>query len=410
MGDYTHLLEINLGGDRVLMKTEPKETKIVLKDELYNQFGWFNNTFFPAVQTASNEFFTEKFSFKLVSASKNINVLFQGDEYFVTKIRIDKQHDVFFRCSSDAIKIILENILGENKKFSLSKITELEAKIISSFNDYMFNGISKFLLPPPPKGQKRKNFDTVHLTFFVKDALSDFGGKLIVSLPQVLLAPRVFKTNSQKVNISDFTESKIDVSIKIGTTKFILKELKNLEKEDIVVFEDSNIHKMRLVFGDYEKDFKLTPNPGLIAPIDNNDNGGNNMEDKPMAQSLWDNITVEMGAEFDKVKISLGELKSIEQGLVVDLASVYDNKVSLKVENKTIAKGELIIINDRYGVKIDEVFASEKANAEQVPPPTGTPEIPQDEAGAEAAPEIVESEGSDEEFDYSDFELDDQDL
>ena len=47
--------------------------------------------------------------------------------------------------------------------------------------------------------------------------------------------------------------------------------------------------------------------------------------------NLWDSIQVDMSAEFDKVKLSLGELKSIEEGLIVDLCSVYDNKISLKV-------------------------------------------------------------------------------
>ena len=71
--------------------------------------------------------------------------------------------------------------------------------------------------------------------------------------------------------------------------------------------------------------------------------------------NLWDSIQVDMSAEFDKVKVTLGELKSIEEGLIVDLCSVYDNKVSLKVGGKTVAAGELVIINDRFGVRIQNV-------------------------------------------------------
>lgn len=385
------------------------EAKISSKDELYGQYNWFYQSFLPSVQTASNEFFTELFSFKLISLSKNLNILFQGDDYFVTKIRIDKQHDIFFRCSSDAVKIILDNVLGKNAKFNISKITELEAKIISSFNDYIYNNISKFLLSPPPTTQKRKNFDTIHLTFFIRDKKSDNGAKLIVSLPQVLLSPQIIKATDEKFNVSSFKTSKLDVKIKVGKTKFSLKELKNLEKEDIVIFEESNIHTMKLTYQDYEKSFKITPNPGLVTPMtnsNNGDNGGHNMDENSLSQSLWDNIQVEMEAEFDKVKISLGELKNIEQGLVVDISSVYNNKIFLKVENKIIAEGELIIINDRYGVKIDEVFASEKNQAEQI---TQAPN--QVEEIAESPQNTVEEdENSDEEFDYSDFELDDQDI
>lgn len=71
--------------------------------------------------------------------------------------------------------------------------------------------------------------------------------------------------------------------------------------------------------------------------------------------NLWDSIQVDMSAVFEKVKISLGELKNIEEGLVVDISSVYDNKVYLQVGDKTVAHGNLVIINDRYGVQISEI-------------------------------------------------------
>lgn len=403
-----------MGGDKVLSGIGT-ETKINVKDDLYKQYKWFYNSFLPSIRQAGNEFFSEVFDFQLVSLSKNVNVLFQGDDYFVTKIRIDKQHDVFVRASSGAVKIILDKILGETKKFNISNISELEAKIISSFNDYLYNSVSKFLIPPPPKTQKRKNFDTVHLTFFLIDSAQKEGAKIILSLPHVLLSPKVLQKPNKKIEITNFKNSKVDVKIKVGTTKFSLKDLKSLEKEDIVIFDDSNIHKMKLIYEDYEKSFKINPNPGLITSINNDisNNGGHIMEETPMSQNLWDNIQVEMGAEFDKVKITLGELKNIEQGLIVDLTSVYDNKISLKVEEKVIAKGELIILNDRYGVRIDEVFASEAQNAGTIPAGQIQPAHKEEhqEHSEKEEHQITEEEGADEElFDYSDFELDEQDI
>lgn len=374
------------------------------RDELYDQYDWFHKNFLSAVQSSTDEFFSNFFSYRLLSISKNINILFQGDDYFVTKIRLDKQYDVFFRCSADAIKTILDKILGQTKNFDLANVTELEAKIISSFNDHIYSAISLFLLPPPQATQKRRNFDTTHLTFFINDKETKNGGKFIISIPQMLLAPNKLTPNQEKFSVSDFKSSKIDVKIKIGTTKFAVKELKNLEKEDIVVFENSDIHIMKVIFDGYEKTFKINPNPGLINSFDN-DNGGNKMTDESLSQNLWDNIQVEMGAEFEKVKITLGELKNIEQGLVVDISSVYDNKVSLKVENKTIAKGELVIINDRYGVRIDEVLASEPTHTQEVP--FAEPE--HHEQAEVPTEEHMESSGE-EEFDYSDFELDEQDI
>lgn len=374
------------------------EEKVILKNELYNQFNWFNKSFLASLQRACDEFFPEFFSLRLVSVSNNMNVLFQGDDYFVTKIRINKNHDVFFRSSAGVIKIILDKLFGATANYELAQITELEAKIMSSFNDYLFNSLSLFLATNP--NVKSKNVDILHITLFLQDKVSQQAGKVIISLPKVLLSPNPLEVDAPKFDSSDFQTSKIKVNLKVGTTQFSVKDLKNLEKDDIVVFDNSNIHSMNLIYEDYEKSFKVSPNPGLITSVNNN--GGNNMtQEKSLSQNLWDNIQIDMSAEFEKVKITLGELKNIEEGLVVDVSSVYNNKISLKVENKVIAKGELVIINDRYGVRVDEVFASERAQAEKITHgPTETEEAVSSE---ETAP-------TDGEFDYSDFELDEQDI
>ena len=396
-----------MGGDKNLMTDAYTEINTSAKDELYAQYNWYHDSFLPKIQVACDEFFSELFSFKFVSLSKNINMLFQGDDYFVTKIRIDKQHDIFFRCSEGAIKVILDNVLGESKKrFQIGNITELEAKIISSFNDYLFNNISQVLLPAPPKSQKRKNFNTINLTFFVRDNQNNGGGKFIVSLPEVLLNPNPIIPQEEKFDVSSFNKSKVEVNIKIGTTTFPIRDLKHLEKEDIVIFENSNVKRMQLIYKDYKKDFKLNPNLGLITSIDND--GGHDMEENSLPQSLWDNIQVEMGAEFDKVKISLGELKNIEQGLVVDISSVYNNRISLKVENKIIANGELVIINDRYGVRINEIFTSEPKIEDVAHQPSEQEE--NSEHLHEQQHEHQQPQAEEEEFDYSDFELDDADI
>ena len=108
--------------------------------------------------------------------------------------------------------------------------------------------------------------------------------------------------------------------------------------------------------------------------------------------NLWDSIQVDMSAEFDKVKVTLGELKSIEEGLIVDLCSVYDNKISLKVGGKLVAAGELVIINDRFGVRIESINSSEGAVVE-------SPQKYDEEESVE------EEQSPEEDFDYSDFEV-----
>ena len=382
----------------------------IASKELYIQYDWYRNTFPPIVQEACDEFFLPGFKFEMIGISKNINALMDKESYFVTKIMIDKQYDMFFRSSEKAISLILDRVLGKpNRSFNLNRMTDLEAKIITAFNDYMFNMASKLLNPPPANELRRTNFDVIHLTFVIKDTEEPKFGKFIVSLPAALLTPTEIISKGEKFDNTTFKTSTLDVKIKIGSTKFSMYDLKNLDIEDMVIFDNSNTKKMTLVIDDYEKEIKLNPNLGLITPIDDN-NGGENMG----ANNLWDSIEVEMSAEFDAVKITLGDLKNIEDGMVVDLTSIYDNKVTLKVEDKIIARGELVIVNDRYGVKISEVVAQQKAGAAPAATADEFTEENNDFVDNEPAGEIEDetpaADQQDEEFDYSDFELDDEDI
>lgn len=388
--------------------------------KLLAEFSWFDSAFNNALQSASDDFLLGGLHFKLVSVSQNMNTLFQDDSYFVTKIKVDAKNEVYIRSSDKAVRVILERSLGPSKKaFQINQITELEAKLITAYNDNLYNFISSNFIPQQYDGTVKK-FDTVHLTFMIKDNESGRCGKVIVSFPNTLISPQEIQLREQKFSNDSFLGSLVEVNISVGTTSFTVKDLKSLEVEDIVVLDNSNIQLMNLRYMGYSKDFRIAPNPALIISVDNG--GEEEMASNMPPANLWDSIQVEMGAEFDKVKISLGELKNIEDGLVVDIGSVYNNNITLKVEEKTIATGELVIVNDRYGVKINHIFADAPSAPAPQPMPEMQQELPipdsdvemhQDEMAGEPMQEMgdIPQDGQgDEDFDYSDFELDDEDI
>lgn len=384
--------------------------------ELYYQYQWYKDVFPPVLQETCDEFFTPGFTFRLLGISKNINTLMDKSYYFVTKVRIDDEHDMFFRASEQAISAILNRILGRsNRGFNLNNLTELETKIITAFNDFLFGSVSQLLIPPAPNLLKRVNFDMIHLTFLLKDENEGAVAKFIVSVPAVLMNPQSVPEGVNKFDNDDFLASTITTKVRIGVTRFSMLDVKELDVEDIVVFENSNIKKVKLIYKDNEFDVKLNPNLGLVMVTD--EDGGENMT--AGNPNLWDSIEVDMIGEFDAVKISLGDLKKIEQGMVVDLTSIYENMVTLNVEGKFIAKGELVIINDRYGVKIKEVAekgsgkpAAVKQEKVQDDDIQEEESFANDSAGTEETEQTEAQTGADggneeDEFDYSDFELED---
>lgn len=360
----------------------------VFFDELYRQFAWFDSVFTPVVQNCSSEFFFDGFEYKLASISTNMNVLSQNETFFVTKIKINSKNDVYIRISQEAINVILDKVLGKNnRRFDLTEVTELEARIITAFNDFLYETLSPNFTIEPHK----RYTEILHLTYFVKSEISDTAAKFIISVPKEILSPQELEAKEPRFTDSDFENSLVEVNLLLGKTTFPVSDIKKLDIGDIVVFEDSNSSEMTLNCYNIVQKFQIKPNIKIIEPYDTS--GGEGMEDN--ATNLWDSIQVDMIAEFDKVKVTLGELKNIEEGLIVDLCSVYDNKVSLKVGGKTVALGELVIINDRFGVKIEKVNDS-----------NSTTENNQTNSTPEEVSEANETPGED--FDYSDFEVENQ--
>lgn len=384
--------------------------------ELYREYSWYKNAFSSILQEASDNFFTKNFKIEFVGLSKNINCLLNKESCFVTKIKIDEEHDMFFRLTEKTIDIILEKVLGKSKnKFNINKISELEAKIITAFNSFMFDALKPKMNKPDSKLLKRVNFDMIYMTFILKDIEpeSKEAGKVIVTLPLALLSPEKVESSGETFKNTDFPESEIFAKVIMGKTKFSLYDIKNLEQDDVVVFENSDIHKMTLSMQDELIDINLNPNMDLLIPQEN-DIGGEDMA----AHNIWDSIEVEMNAEFDAVKITLAELKSIEDGLVVDLTSLYDNNVTLKVEGKPIASGSLVIVNDRYGVKINNVIAKgdigQTENLGTQENENNNDNVPNEQSYEESQnyqnDNTLQGEEEEEDFDYSDFELEDENL
>ena len=153
----------------------------VFFDELYKQFAWFDSVFTPVVESCSSEFFFDGFDYKLASISTNMNVLSQNDTFFVTKVKINSKNDVYIRISQEAINVILDKVLGKNnRRFDLTEVTELEARIITAFNDFLYESLApNFTIEP-----HRRYNEILHLTYFVKSEVSDSAAKFIISVPK----------------------------------------------------------------------------------------------------------------------------------------------------------------------------------------------------------------------------------
>jgi flagellar motor switch protein FliN/FliY len=71
-------------------------------------------------------------------------------------------------------------------------------------------------------------------------------------------------------------------------------------------------------------------------------------------------VTVELTVEVGRTRMSLGETMSLGQGSVVTLDRLADKPVDLLVNGRPIARGEVVVIDEQFGLRITEVNGTER--------------------------------------------------
>jgi flagellar motor switch protein FliN/FliY len=95
-------------------------------------------------------------------------------------------------------------------------------------------------------------------------------------------------------------------------------------------------------------------------------------------------VTVELTVEVGRTHMSLGETMSLGQGSVVTLDRLADKPVDLLVNGRPIARGEVVVIDEQFGLRITEVMGAERGSA--MAPVAFQPEaIPGEQAALDAA-------------------------
>ena len=75
---------------------------------------------------------------------------------------------------------------------------------------------------------------------------------------------------------------------------------------------------------------------------------------------VLENIDVEMTVEVGRTEITIRDLLRINEGSVVELDRLAGDPLDILVNNTKIAKGEVVMIGERFGVRFGEIVDPEK--------------------------------------------------
>ena len=65
------------------------------------------------------------------------------------------------------------------------------------------------------------------------------------------------------------------------------------------------------------------------------------------------NIQVEVG----RSQIRIEDLLELDQGSIVELQSAIGEPLDIRVNEKLVARGEIVVINDKFAVRISDIIS-----------------------------------------------------
>lgn len=75
---------------------------------------------------------------------------------------------------------------------------------------------------------------------------------------------------------------------------------------------------------------------------------------------IMQDISMHVSVELGRTKSSIREIMDFEKGSIVELDKIAGEQVEIFVNGKFVAKGEVIVIEDKFGVRVTSTAISKK--------------------------------------------------
>ncbi len=96
--------------------------------------------------------------------------------------------------------------------------------------------------------------------------------------------------------------------------------------------------------------------PDNGAPFDELQSVGQDDSQKRDIDFLLD-IPLEVTVELGRTKMLIQELLQLGQGSVVELDKLAGEPMEILVNNKLIARGEVVVVNEKFGVRLTDIIS-----------------------------------------------------
>lgn len=100
----------------------------------------------------------------------------------------------------------------------------------------------------------------------------------------------------------------------------------------------------------------VTQSDPVSKTIDKTSNGAGNVS-RTLASRMIDNVEVELEAFVGGTRMTVAELAALKAESVVTLDAALNQAVELRLNGTIIARGQLVAVGDKFGVRLSEIAA-----------------------------------------------------
>lgn len=78
-----------------------------------------------------------------------------------------------------------------------------------------------------------------------------------------------------------------------------------------------------------------------------------------VSADVLQSVPVTLSVEVGRTRLKIRDLLRLKQGSVIELERNAGEPLDLLVNNTVVAQGEVVLVNDRYGVRLTRILPSE---------------------------------------------------
>lgn len=263
-----------------------------------------------------------------------------GKSYVVISSGLNEISKLFFLIEDkDALAIATfmmgeENMIQEFNELSLSAISEAFSQMISAMALSLSEMIGKKVQIETP--QVFQLDDNVREMIF-KDEFMGFKYRLNLDNVDTVLYQILEKDSEEKFKSVLSTE--VTLSTEATSNKKEINESKVLTAENT----------------------STTVQPVTFQPL----SPPKEREEKIGNLDLLKDVPIQVSVELGRTKMLIKDLLSLSSGSIIELDKLAGEPVDILVNGKLIAKGEVVVIDENFGVRITEIISPEKRLEEE---------------------------------------------